>query len=42
MTIVNRNRQVTFTAIPCKHGSDYGLYDVVAGKFYTHPDLTGD
>lgn len=22
--------------------NDYGLYDVVAGKFYTHPDLTGD
>lgn len=40
--VADRNRQVTFTAIPCKHGSDYGLYDVVAGKFYTHPDLTGD
>lgn len=40
--VVDRNRQVTFTAIPCKHGSDYGLYDVVAGKFYTHANLTGD
>ena len=40
--VAGRDRQVTFTAIPCKHGSDYGLYDVVAGKFYTHPDLTGD
>lgn len=39
---VDRNRQVTFTAIPCKHSNDYGLYDVVAGKFYTHADLTGD
>ena len=39
---VDRNRQVTFTAIPCKHGSDYGLYDMVAGKFYTQEDLTGD
>lgn len=40
--VADRNRQVTFTAIPCKHGSDYGLYDVVAGKFYTRADLTGD
>lgn len=40
--VADRNRQVTFTAIPCKHGSDYGLYDVVAGKFYTHASLTGD
>lgn len=40
--VADRNKKVTFTAIPCKHGSDYGLYDVMAGKFYTHPDLTGD
>ena len=40
--VADRNRQVTFTAIPCKYGSDYGLYDVVAGKFYTHANLTGD
>ena len=40
--VADRNRQVTFTAIPCKYGSDYGLYDVVAGKFYTRPDFTGD
>lgn len=39
---VNSNRQVTFAAIPCKHDSDYGLYDVVAGKFYAHAYLTGD
>lgn len=40
--VADRNRQVTFTAIPCKHGNDYGLYDAVAGKFYTHANLTGD
>lgn len=40
--VADRNQRVTFTAIPCKHGSDYGLYDVVAGKFYTHAGLTGD
>lgn len=40
--VADRNRQVTFTATPCKHGSDYGIYDVVAGKFYTYAYLTGD
>lgn len=40
--VADRNRQVTFTAIPCKRGSDYGLFDIVAGKFYSHENLIGD
>lgn len=39
--IVDSDKQVTFTAIPCKHGSDYGIYDLVGNKFYTHSALTG-
>lgn len=39
--IADSNKHVTFTAIPCKHGSDYGIYDLVGNKFYTHSVLIG-
>ena len=39
--VVDKSKNVTFTAIPCKHGDDYGFYDLVAGKFYTNAILTG-
>ena len=41
MFVADHDKQVTFTAIPCKHGSDYGIYDLVGNKFYTHSALTG-
>ena len=39
--VVDKSNNVTFTAIPCKHGDDYGFYDIVAGKFYMNENLTG-
>ena len=39
--VVDNAKNVTFTAIPCKHGDDYGFYDLVADRFYTNPIITG-
>lgn len=39
--VVDNSKNVTFTGIPCKHGSDYGIYDLVADRFYTNPIMTG-
>lgn len=41
MFVADHDKQVTFTAIPCKHGSDYGIYDIVGNEFYTHSALIG-
>ena len=39
--VVDNSKNVTFTGIPCKHGSDYGIYDLVADRFYTNAIMTG-
>lgn len=39
--VVDNSKNVTFTGIPCKHGSDYGIYDIVADRFYTNAIMTG-
>lgn len=39
--VADQSNRVLFTAIPCVHDGDYGLYDLVGNRFYGSEFLTG-